>query len=813
MSTQQDIYAAGSENRPPMLKKDNYVPWFSRLLRYAKSKPNGKLLVNSIKNGLYVRQMIIEPSDPNSVPPVAESSHKQTYDELTEKEAKQMKADDQAIQTILMGLPEDIYVAIDKKKHFPEKIDSNLKFLNNLQPKWNRSVTVVHQTKNLYEVDYTQLYDFLKFNQDELNEIRAERLAKSHDPLALMAHSQIPYNYLVFHQDHPSQITYMQHQPPNNNYNPQPSFNQNNMQQLMPNPKDISDATTTMNMALVFMAKAFKLNYSTPTNNNQRISSNPRNRHIAQPGNQNRYNTVQNVRNQVVQNAVQYPGVPNAGNQNGLIVVLGIAPPIANQNANQNGNGNVVAARAEGNANGNNGNHIRCYNCRGLGYYAMNCIVRPRRRDVAWDIDEIEDVNENSVLMANLQQALTSSIQIGKAPVNDSDGTSEVPDTYNCYDNKIFNMFTQEEQYTKLLDLISEPHQVQQNDSNVIPDASSVEQSEGKVDQNPATSKEIRAHFESLYNNLAAEVERVNMVNRKMRETNADLTTELARYKGQEKCFKINQEKYDTLERGYQKMNGNITNLSSSTHQEIHKILKDEIDPIVNQVDVREADDSLDKTKVLEIENERILRAVVNQDIMSIVQNNYVVDTSDLHIELDRTKEKLESCIIKTEKEYATLWNDWYKNVRNANMIKFRMILPIMTCKTKSNGYKLSWEISMGDETNVLLKPVTSNSVPSTRESTAVKNDKVIASGMFRINPFKTFREVKHVPNKPLRASIRTKPITVSQPSVIHKKIMNSNSNGSSSTGVDNTAKIRRPQPKSNTKNDMLEKYVLQNEF
>nr|GFA78449.1 hypothetical protein [Tanacetum cinerariifolium] len=38
-----------------------------------------------------------------------------------------------------------------------------------------------------------------------------------------------------------------------------------------------------MNMALALMAKAFKLNYSTPTNNNQRISSNPHNRQIAQP--------------------------------------------------------------------------------------------------------------------------------------------------------------------------------------------------------------------------------------------------------------------------------------------------------------------------------------------------------------------------------------------------------------------------------------------------------------------------------------------------------------------------------------------------
>ncbi|GJT75214.1 hypothetical protein Tco_1041939 [Tanacetum coccineum] len=34
MSTQQDIYVAGSENRPPMLNKENYVPWSSRLSSY-----------------------------------------------------------------------------------------------------------------------------------------------------------------------------------------------------------------------------------------------------------------------------------------------------------------------------------------------------------------------------------------------------------------------------------------------------------------------------------------------------------------------------------------------------------------------------------------------------------------------------------------------------------------------------------------------------------------------------------------------------------------------------------------------------------
>ncbi|GKB55317.1 retrovirus-related pol polyprotein from transposon TNT 1-94 [Tanacetum coccineum] len=55
-----------------------------------------------------------------------------------------------------------------------------------------------------------------------------------------------------------------------------------------------------------------------------------------------------------------------------------------NSPRNPNRNVNVVAARAKGNANGNNSNQIRCYNCRGLGHFARNYTVRPRRRDVAY---------------------------------------------------------------------------------------------------------------------------------------------------------------------------------------------------------------------------------------------------------------------------------------------------------------------------------------------------------------------------------------------------------------------------------------------
>ncbi|GJW52866.1 hypothetical protein Tco_0096951 [Tanacetum coccineum] len=125
MSTQQDIYAASFENRPPMLNKQNYVPWSSRLLRYAKSRPNEKLIYNSIINGPYVRRMIPEPGDQNREVPVNETFHEQTDDELPEKELKQVEADDQAIQTILLRLPEDIYAAVDSYNVTQQRIGSS----------------------------------------------------------------------------------------------------------------------------------------------------------------------------------------------------------------------------------------------------------------------------------------------------------------------------------------------------------------------------------------------------------------------------------------------------------------------------------------------------------------------------------------------------------------------------------------------------------------------------------------------------------------------------------------------------------------
>ncbi|GKA46534.1 hypothetical protein Tco_0739417 [Tanacetum coccineum] len=127
-----------------------------------------------------------------------------------------------------------------------------------------------------------------------------------------------------------------------------------------------------------------------------------------------------------------------------------------------------------------------------------------------------------------------------------------------------------------------------------------------------------------------------------------------------------------------------IHNWSSSAHQEIQKIVKDKIFPIVNQVDARvqnfkiqflkeaakfvrdfqsfakEADESLAKHKALELEIERLLRAVVSQDIMSVVQNNSVVDTSNLQIELEHTKEQCKYDKISYDKTY----NDMQEKIK-----------------------------------------------------------------------------------------------------------------------------------------------------
>ncbi|GKA38662.1 hypothetical protein Tco_0731213 [Tanacetum coccineum] len=294
------------------------------------------------------------------------------------------------------------------------------------------------------------------------------------------------------------------------------------------------------------------------------------------------------------------------------------------------------------------------------------------------------------------------------------------------------------------------------------------EQSRGTVDQYPTTVEETRAYFESLYNNLAIKVEKVNKVNRKLRETNADLTTELARYKNQEKCFEISQEKYGKLESNPCKV---LVVINTSDFKSNFLKEKSTVSSLLEEKKKLKSDF---KTRQDELLDKQIPLVSEQEDTTKGTSTN--------------TKFANQSTERKPSLQHLR------KNlvVRQPNAFQ-----------SERTTFSKNWVPQKVDEMNDLSKPVTSNSVPTPQESKIMKNDNVITPGMFRITPFKPSREEKYVPNK-VRASVRTNPITVSQPHVVTKKDVNSDSNGLSSTGVDNTAKTRRPQPSSNTKNDRV---------
>nr|GEY48714.1 retrovirus-related Pol polyprotein from transposon TNT 1-94 [Tanacetum cinerariifolium] len=138
-------------------------------------------------------------------------------------------------------------------------------------------------------------------------------------------------------------------------------------------------------------------------------------------------------------------------------------------------------------------------------------------------------------------------------------------------------------------------------------------------------------------------------------------------------------------------------------------------------------------------------------------ETKFVGDFKSLAKEADESLAKYKALELEIESLLRAVVSDQKDNKRGTS------------ANTKFAKQSIVGNLPKVGETHALSKPVTSNSVPTPQESKVVKNDKVIAPGMFRINPFKTSKEEKHVPNT-FRASTRTKPITVSQPPVFTKK-------------------------------------------
>ncbi|GJU08905.1 hypothetical protein Tco_1125335 [Tanacetum coccineum] len=247
-----NIMAAGSRDRPPMLATGRYAQWRSRFLRYIDTRPNGDALRKCILTGPYIPTMVTIPVVPatEDSPEVPAKTSVETVLNMTPENKAHYESEKEAIHLILTGIGDEIYSTVDAcqtaqemweaierlqqgeslifkmsktnlfwslsihrlhdgehnafllhkfYKMMNEMIRNNLtvatmqvnvQFLQQLQPEWSRFVTIVKQQHKLDEVSYHKLFDILKQYQKEVNELRAERMAKNANPLALVATAQ-----------------------------------------------------------------------------------------------------------------------------------------------------------------------------------------------------------------------------------------------------------------------------------------------------------------------------------------------------------------------------------------------------------------------------------------------------------------------------------------------------------------------------------------------------------------------------------------------------------------------------------------------
>ncbi|GJT27260.1 integrase, catalytic region, zinc finger, CCHC-type containing protein [Tanacetum coccineum] len=236
------IMEAGSKDRPLMLAPGNYVQWKSRIKRYIDTKPNSELIHYCLQNPPYTYQWA------EKTVPVAEGSSETTterymenYKNVSQDIRDQLNAEAEAVQIILTGIDNDIYSTVDACPNACEMwkaierlkqgesinvqdLETNLywefgkftsrdgeslesyysRLLESVYTPGTRFVILVKQKSRAEKLTpYHKLYDILKQHQNEVNEIRAKRLARTANPLVLVAQQQPVYHP----QNHPTQNT------------------------------------------------------------------------------------------------------------------------------------------------------------------------------------------------------------------------------------------------------------------------------------------------------------------------------------------------------------------------------------------------------------------------------------------------------------------------------------------------------------------------------------------------------------------------------------------------------------------------------
>nr|GFA37532.1 hypothetical protein [Tanacetum cinerariifolium] len=143
---------------------------------------NGEALRKCILSGPYklttILVQVIKATDDS--PAVPKHTTVETPTNMSPENKAHFLVEKEAIHLILTGIGDDIYSIVDACQTAQEMWEAIERF-----------VTIVKQQHKLDEVSYHKLLDILKQYQNEVNELRAEKLAKNANPLALVATAQV----------------------------------------------------------------------------------------------------------------------------------------------------------------------------------------------------------------------------------------------------------------------------------------------------------------------------------------------------------------------------------------------------------------------------------------------------------------------------------------------------------------------------------------------------------------------------------------------------------------------------------------------
>nr|GEX48179.1 hypothetical protein [Tanacetum cinerariifolium] len=110
-----NIMAAGSRDRPPMLATGRYPQWRSRFLRYIDTRPNGDALRKCIFRGPYKPTSVLVQAvaTTDDSPAIHEHTTVETPMNMSPENKAYFQAEKEAIHLILTGIGDEIYSTVD----------------------------------------------------------------------------------------------------------------------------------------------------------------------------------------------------------------------------------------------------------------------------------------------------------------------------------------------------------------------------------------------------------------------------------------------------------------------------------------------------------------------------------------------------------------------------------------------------------------------------------------------------------------------------------------------------------------------------